>query len=293
MKFKLINRELTTVLFSSIITSSTLVALPSQASTFAFSEGIFGISLSQNPLDTFTDARTNTLTISEDSQSSAVAIAEAQATLVSGLPSDELTCNFNSLTISIPLPAGCNISSSLASGEGSSYFGLAQSQAQLVGNFFVESGSTFSFDFLASLFLETFSDNPEFKTANAFGEISFQLFDSMNGVILDSFTITSQLAGFGDSSFLSIFQESENITFDFLDLETDFSGNYQLAQTTILGNYSRFFSNNTYLTLIETKTNQALVQATPEPSSIFAFLFSLGLAQIGLRSKRLKTNKCV
>jgi hypothetical protein len=286
MNFSLIKQEVATVIFSSLITSSALFALPSQAATFAVSEGIFEISLSQNPLDKLTSTNTSVLSISNDPQSSVVALAEADAILATDLSSDKLICNF----LELSLPAGCNISSSLAVGEGPKYFGLAQSTAQLVGNFFIQSGEKFSFDFLASLFLETASDNPKLETASAFGEISFQLYDTNSWTMLDSFTIASQLSGIGGNNFLSISQESENITFDFVDWETDFKGNTKLAQTLIVGNYSRFFSNDINLTLVETKTNQVSVKTTPEPSSVFAFLFILGLARIGLRSKQLKAN---
>lgn len=238
---------------------------PSLAATLASSEATVKISnFSSNPLDVLTLADTDTNTFA--SNGSVTADADAVATFIQN-PS-----------------SAANSSFSITNGDGNDYFGSAKSQAAVIGyNFFVNSGETFSFDFVADLNLKSSIDNPQFEAANAVGSIVLELYDTTNQdnwIVLDSFTILGSLASSGNNDYLS-YDASNNITLsNSSSSDTSFGGNQETAEVSTEGSFSRTFENLTNLTLVEVKTNEASV-SVPEPSTILGLV--LGIIGIGYR----------
>ena len=271
------------VYLTTLIAGSTVVALPTQAATLAVSEGIVAIEFEQTPSEVEVDTDTKTTAVSGSDFSRAIAEANADANF-SGEPSSDISCAFGNLIT----PTDCdssasqagNLSFSLAQGEGGNYFGLAQSEAKVIGNFYLDANEAFSFDFLTSLYLETASDNLNSERARAWGEVSFELYDSNSEALIDSFAISGRLNTLGGNDFLTVSPASEYITFEDT-VDTDFEGNEEFAQAFVEGRYSRAFDSPMQLMLLETKQNKVKVQTTPESRNHFALLI-LGLAGVVL-----------
>ncbi len=231
---------------------------------------------SDNPQDIRTLADTNTVTFA----SSGSVIAQADANAIANFDPNN------------PPKLISNFSFSKTSGEGSSYSGLAQSQAGVIAyNFFVGDGKPFSFDFNAVLGLNTSIDNPQSESASAAGGLSFNLYDSTdsnNLKLLDSLTISGNLITPGDGDYLDS-QVSNNITLTSNLKNISFGGIQEAASASVQGQFSRDFANPTYLSLIEVKANQASV-AVPESSNPLA-LFFFGSIGVGLRVRSKLTRK--
>ncbi|ERT08428.1 PEP-CTERM -sorting domain protein [Lyngbya aestuarii BL J] len=249
-----------------VLTTLTVTASPSIAATFASSDSIaFLYEFSQTPLSVETLADTETFAFA--SQGSVDANADADAIFQQTL-----------------IPYAENYSSAIASGEGKEYLGIANSEAAVIGrNFFIEAGSTFSFDFVSVFDLETSIDNPLGEAAIAEGNISFFLFDDSTENIIDYFTISGKLKTAGDGDFLEV-QQSSNFLIQDFEFQ-DFEGNQEFIYAVYLGQYfSQEFSEDTSLTLVEVKTNSVIVKA-PEPSSFVAF-FIFGVTGMALRKRK-------
>lgn len=276
-----------------IIASSAIAVSPARAATFALSQAEFELTnFSHNPLSVSTSTDTSSLAIQGDPESTAVAAGEASATFCKSPaflcdpPADE--------------PFAFNESISQASGDGGSYLGIAKSSALVSGNFFVEAGEEFSFNFAAFLGLVTSIDKIPGEQAKAKGDISWQLFASSdpneeNWNLVDFFGISAQLVtpnlSFPDLDF-AWFGGSENITFDLDPESVAFYGTAEtdeIVQIAGQGSYSRSFDSNTYLKLVEIKTNQVQVK-TPEPGSLLGLFAVMGFIGIGV-ARKPKTSK--
>ncbi|MDY7020338.1 MAG: hypothetical protein SWJ54_03120 [Cyanobacteriota bacterium] len=168
-------------------------------------------------------------------------------------------------------PVASDSSFAFVEGEGQGYTGTAKTDVSLIGNnFFVEAGSTFSFDFLAELELETFIDNPGGENAIAQSNISFFLFSSENDTLLDFFSISAQIETDEPGDFLSV-QSSSNFTLLLDDSDGEFGENEEFIEAVYIGGFSREFSEDTTLRLVAATTNHASVKA-PEPNSVVAVL---------------------
>lgn len=266
-------------LVTPIVTSSALAPLalsiaasPGMAATLAFSEASFNLdNFSHNPQDVLTLTDTNT-----------VAIA------TSGEVATEADAFADFITNPLP-PSASNSSFSAVNGDGSDYFGLAESEAGVIGyNFLVEGGETFSFDFKAALDLETSIDEPQSEVASAAGDLTLELYDSTNPdkwIPLDSFTLSGALTTPGDDDFLD-YRNSASITFNPSETSFDsaFGGTKEFANASVQGSFSRIFDSETSLTLVEAKNNQAST-AVPEPASTAALLFCLTGLGYKIRNK--------
>lgn len=251
------------LLLTPAIACSMLTASPSQAATFASSQGLFNFTnFSQSPFQVITDTNTQTLAIAESGMVKALADAEA-------------------FFITTP-PLASNSSLSQAFGKNRDYLGIANSQASVIGFFDVDAGKDFSFDFLANLNLFSSIDNPPAENARASGDISFALIDVNNNKILDLFSLAGNVVTEGNNDFVA-YQNSANITLNNPSIISDFGGKQEFAQASIQGSLNRSFSNNTKIALIEVKRNRVRV-AVPEPSTNIALLLSAIV--IGARWKR-------
>ncbi len=250
-----------------VFATLTLSSSPSFAATFASSfSKAFLYNFSHNPLriETITDANTFTFA------SSGSVNADAN--------SDALFIN------QIPFTFATNDSLAQAEGHGQEYVGIANSEAAVIGrHFLIPGGSTFSFDFLSFLQLNTSIENPPGEAAIAEGNISFFLFDDATGNILNSFWISGRLTTDDTQDFFAV-EATEGFKFLTDFSIQDFGGNEESIRAFYAGNFSRYFSENTSLTLVEVKTNYAFVKA-PEPSS-FVALFLFGVTGVALRKSK-------
>ncbi|MBD2101053.1 hypothetical protein [Leptolyngbya sp. FACHB-261] len=247
------------------------ITSPSQAATLASSQGIFKLdnfNQNSNAVRTFTDV--NSLAIAPSGTVDASAQADA---LFSNLPA-----------------LASNTSLSQVTGDGSNYLGLAQSRAQVVGDFLTEAGQSFSFNFAGSLALATSTDNPQSEHARATGSLSLLVFDSTNSAqptLLDFLVISGQLVTFGAGDFLN-FEKSQNITFDLgsPSFQQSFGSKQESAGASVKGSLQRSFASATRLTIVEVNSNQASVKTVPEPSNLLALLF-IGWLAVRIRAKAI------
>ncbi len=251
--------------FLPLISSFVLVPTPSQAVTFARSEGEFNLTnISEKPLGTITITDTNTITIAKDGMVDAFAQAQA--------------------TFQTHPPQASNSSLSEALGEGRDYLGNAQSQAVVIANFAVDANKSFSFDFISNLNLQTSIDNLPAENARATGEEYFTLIDTDNNSVLEFFNIRGNLNTLADDDFIAS-QKSNNVTLNKLLSTSNFGGLQQEATVNVQGSLQRFFANKTNIALVEVKRNQATVQA-PEPSTNLALLWCCSVISFATRAKR-------
>ncbi|MGH8001457.1 MAG: hypothetical protein ACREPR_19060 [Brasilonema sp.] len=255
------------VLFTTpLIASSVLGSAPSQAAAFAYSEGEFNFTnINQTPLAIGTETDTNTIAIGNGGTIDTLAQA---------------TANF----VTRPTPEASNSSLSAALGENKDYLGLAESQAAVIGEFVVDAGTSFSFDFTADFNLETSIDNPPVENAKASGDISFALIDTTNNNILDFFSLTGNLNTLGDDDFLA-YEKSDNVALSNPITTSNFGGNQESATASIQGSVQRSFDNTTNIALVEVKRNQVRVTA-PEPSSSLALLSGCSVIGVVTRARR-------
>jgi hypothetical protein len=251
-----------------IVAAPALSQAPAMAATLAFSEAAFQFdNFSHSAYSVGAATNTNTLALA-GLASSTNATAEA-------------------LAYFLPESAG-NISLSAASGQGSSYLGVAQSLAQIVGNFLVGPGESFGFNFNASLALKSAVDNPQQEMASAAGRTAFFLFGSTDGgpaSLLDSFSVFGKVTTPGNN-FLD-WQSSDNINYT-SDTSLNYTDTESLALAAFEGWYQRSFDSQIELTLVEFKENQAQVQV-PEPSVRLALPLLLLLMWVGRKVSRKAT----
>ncbi|WP_196526354.1 PEP-CTERM sorting domain-containing protein [Nostoc commune] len=179
-----------------------------------------------------------------------------------------------------------NWSFSQANGQGYGYSGSAKSLAAIIGYDF-PANKEFSFDFSGLFQLETSIDDPLTEAANAYGELSYQLYDSDSSELLDSFNIYGNLSTLGNNDAF-VFEPSRSITFDLnqTSIDKSFGGTQEYASASFKGKYSRTFDKSTRLTLVEFKNNQVKVYTIPEPSTILGSLFSIMLGAASIRKRK-------
>ena len=184
-----------------------------------------------------------------------------------------------------------NLSQSKVIGSGNNYFGLAQSEAAVIGDFSIKAKETFSFTVETILHLLTSVSNPQSERASAKGSISFALIDTVSNLLLESFQF-----GIGVHSFKAPeVSLSYNLAGSFNPTQINFAflaqGNTTSLSLYTSGVYSRTFDSTTNLRLVEVKKNMAVAQAqavpeaepVPEPTTI------LGTAMFfGFLTKRRK-----
>lgn len=261
------------LLFAVPVTAiSTIGTLPSQAVTFALSGAqteVMNFSVTPSSVNTTTD--TDTFVISVGSGSAvAEALADAEFTL----------------------EEGDNFSLSQATGDGSNYLAIANSEASLIGRFLLNAQDVFSFDFISELVLETFVENPKTETATAFGEIQFQIIDNSTQTLIDTFGLFGQSFAPSSTGFPNFQPFATGSLSTSLEVESRSDDNSQFLAALLSGTYSRQFDNAADISLFEIKTNQAAVQQVPVPSAalgILAFSFCmLGCTQTKRKQEKLQ-----
>ena len=276
------------LLLVTLIATSTFLPSPSQAATFASSQGelnftnfsepfsIIGI---QNQAETFSFANGGSV--------------NAQ--------------NSNAVTNSTDEPPSASTSAlSQASGDSKDYLGTATTQAKIVGNFDVDPYKLFSFDFSSALDLQTAIDTPPVENAKASSNIYFELFDTtdipepsledfVSGLLsnttnsiqknpLDFFSLTGNLNTLGNDNFITN-QKSQNVTLTSEDPQFSFGGNEEFATDFVKGSLQRSFDRKANLTLVALRSTEARVTA-PEPSTNLALVLFFGLLAVATKGKR-------
>jgi hypothetical protein len=279
------------LLMASVTSGVLAIATPSQAASLAFSESLLEVVFNQEFIGSETDTDADTVVIAEDGEVIADAFADA---IIFNDAADADACLFD-----LGAPGACNVAFSEVTGDdGNNYFGTGESTAEVIGDFFVASGNNFSFDFIASLLLETEIDRPNVESAQATGEVSFAIFGGSQAnslSLLDTFTLAGQLSTLGEDDSLTEPQISSTFAFDTF-FDTSFGGQNEFVDALVEGSYRRTFDSDTYLQLVEVKTSSACVttaasgkdctQSVPEPTSMLALLAPLlGLAGISLKKR--------
>lgn len=290
MKTKLTIAQNLLSIATPILASSVFAASPSMAATFAAAEAnVFIENFSQTPLDANVSTNTNTVAITpmgsdinsgnpENGMSSSISnAADARAEANAIFFTDEPAFAANSIL-------------SNAFGEGQNFFGLAQSEASVLGRFLLnpepDGTKSFSFDFTTLFDLATSG-----VQSKAIADISFFVLggtdpNHTNQTVFDFFSVSGELKTIGQDNIFSV-EASDNFTLNTflpsgefgLDLEEEF------ANVVARGSYQREFRGPTYLTLVEAKRTEVTVQA-PEPTSILGLLAFGGLLRLTCRSKR-------
>lgn len=255
----------------SLAIASGSTALPAQAATFADSVGEFFFSnFSQAPLGSDSTAFTSSFT----SGSGSLAISDADA-LFTTLPEAQAS-NFvanSAFTADTP-------------GEA-----FAQSESSIIGDFVVEAGETFSFDFSGFIDLFTAVDQPD-ESATAFLETQYSIFQSDigidNGVVVDSFGLLGLLDTPGEDALVT--EATDAITLDTFDV-TEVTGPDLLEELLVVdvaGRYERLFEQDSILTLVEFKIGNAGSQAAqvPDSSNPLFGLFVVGAAVSLIKKQR-------
>ncbi len=261
---------------SPLLASLSINLLPALADTFAFAEvGVFAKNFSHEPQSILTFAKTSTFVSEIDGVVTASAIALA--------------------TFEINPALAQNYSLSTASGNGSYYFGLAQSFSAISGfDFSIQAKQTFSFDFGAFLNLQTSIDTAP-EQAIASGDISFVLFDSTNQddwTVLYLFQLRGNLSSLDNSADYLTVESSASFSYNPQPVlaTTIFADNTKLASAEVNGKYSQYFTTQRNLSLIEFKNTQATV-SVPVPSSLLgAVSFGLFFIYKVAKRKRAKLN---
>lgn len=195
---------------------------------------------------------------------------------------------------------------SLAFGDSRDYKGTAHSQAQIVGNFDVDAGELFSFDFAVKLNLQTAIDNPLIEKAGARGNIYFLLFDTTNispdsikeledsfssidtGKLkynpLEYFKLNGNLNTFGLQDFIN-YQQSTNVKVSQQHLKSNFGGISEIASASVKGSLQHQFKSKANVTLLALRRNQTTV-SIPEPALGIALIFFVLIILFTLFSRR-------
>jgi hypothetical protein len=247
------------LLATPVVTGLTVGIAPSSAAILAGSAAAVSINnFSHKPNDT--DTVTNTYTPTTIANSRSV-ISETTADKVFLSNSHEL------------LPA--NLSHSRVQGDGNNYSGFAHIQAAVIGDFAIEAGETFSFNFQTVLDLLISVDNSQSERGSTSGSISLSLMNTVTNILLDSFQLTSALDSY-HGLYLD-FSASNSFNSTPLNFNSMTEGSAVQSLLSTSGVYSRTFDSATNLRLVEVKNNIAEAEAVPEPSTLLGTAIFLGL----------------
>lgn len=252
-------------------------AQSAQAASIAESSGGFAFNnFSSTPL--FTDSDTDTITLTTGNGSEAIATADAIFEI-------------------FPAAEAVNVLENSAFSAEPISSAFAQSEATIIGDFFVNAGDIFSFDFAGFLNLSTATETPaDFAEASLITQYSIFSQNSNETLTeLDFFGLFGQLSTpTGEDDFE--IDSSEAITLNPFEV-TGIVGPTETAENiavSVSGSYERLFEAATTLTLIELKQASAFSQndgstQVPEHSSPLVWLLGVGGAILLLGGHRQAT----
>jgi hypothetical protein len=246
------------------ITSEPSVS-PTQAATSALSYGDFFL----------TNLSQSFSTVNSNNQADTSAHADGGTATV-----------YNNAVVETDDTVVSTFATSSASGENRDYFGFAETNATIVGNFLINAGNTFSFNFTSALDLETLINaSQNIENVSVLREVSFFLYDtsdipkqtlpdylanllsnpdSIGKKPLVFFSLSASLNTSGNDNFLTS-KKNENVTITSELKDSNFAGSQKFASTFVRGSVKRSFKNQANITLIVFRKGQARV-AAPEPS---------------------------
>jgi hypothetical protein len=265
---------LTKTLFSSAVWigagCASLLALPStaQAVTLAGSETTFQFTnFSIRPFEAGTSTVTNSLAVSADG----VVQAEATAVSIFQLSPDPISAE--------------NFVSNLTFGQGTDYLGVAEGTAALVGNFRLNKGDVFSFDFQGSTQLISAIERPLFESSQAIGGINFSVSvlqpDGGSGIVRDSFSALAVLNTPGQDFF--DYQSTGGIKLTEVAFDKTPEGNQEGLFAFFQGTFRHQHQgeNPVQFQLSEAKFGAAQVSSSPtpipEPLTILGSVLAVGM----------------
>jgi hypothetical protein len=275
------------LLFTPLVATSVLFTSPSQASTFAFSDGELNLTDFNGILSTEFNSDNN-------GETKGITLGKNDFVNLQNIPTVERS---NS-----PPKAFTDVVSSV-SGEGRNYTGFVKSDSEIVGNFNIGAGKTFSFNFSSFLNLGTQIDASPVENAQAQGDIGFSLYDtsdipeqtlpnfltglldnpnSINKSPLSFFSVAGKINTVGND-FLN-YQNSSDITLTETYKEVDLEGNEEMALAEFSGYFQRYFEKQANITLVATRRSQAKVTA-PEPSTSLALVLFSALIAIANKGR--------
>lgn len=277
LKLTLQRRRQWLLIVPSFITTSVLTAIPTNAATLAFSEA-------EIKLNNFSNSGTIEL----------VNQANISGETNGGIFGAQNNASNNSTASPLEVKSSAF---SLAFGENRDYEGTAEAQARVLGNFDIDAGQLFSFDFSATLNLETEIDDPLSEQANARSDISFYLFDAVNipqvnlqdyfkYQPLDYFTLNANVNTFGQDFLNS--QRSSGVSFTNENKQTIFGTNQETASAIIQGKLQRSFTNKTNITLVALRQTKSQVKV-PEHSMLVPLIFLVATIAVGVLPNKAKT----
>ena len=237
---------------------------PAQAASLAeFSGGFSFSNFSSTPL--FTDTDTDTVTLTTGNGSEAIAAADAVFQI-------------------FPTAQAANLISGSASSANPADSASAQSTATVIGDFFINAGDTFSFDFAGFLDLSTVTETPDdFATVSFVTQYS--IFSQSDAGVLNELDF-SGLSGeintpTGTDDF--DFDISDAITVDqfVVDSNVGPTETAESVKASVSGSYERLFKDDTALTLVEfkqasTSSKNKAATEVPEHSSPLVLLLGMG-----------------
>jgi hypothetical protein len=271
--------------FASIVTGSTVAALPSYAATFTFSQASVR-------LDNFNQ-------IAQDV--GAIFDVKGKTISRSGQGAVQAQLGFDGTFSSNPSQvfANSSVQSSIA-GTGIDYLGSAKISSKVFGNFFFATEQEFRFNFTAFLDLRNSIDSIQDEAVSSNGNISILLIDSISQKVFDSFNLSAKLnTDLTEISDFDLFSFTPGKDFDLDAVERlAFSGgNEEIDITLVRGSFQVSLPENTYLTVIAVAENQSCAESSreldicvkvPEPSNRFALISLLGLSGILLLPRIMK-----
>ncbi|MDJ0589531.1 MAG: calcium-binding protein [Pleurocapsa sp. MO_226.B13] len=147
--------------------------------------------------------------------------------------------------------------------EESAFEGSANSDAQVIANFTVEAGETFSFDFSEDLLIETKEiDNPDAEYNQAQLNIGFVLLDTSDLdeiEVLDYADLWAYLVSSEQISDLEVyFSDNFTLSDGYQTIDIDGDNELDFISSTTIGTYQHTFDQDTNLTLL--KVSQSDVQ---------------------------------
>jgi hypothetical protein len=282
------------VLLAAPVLATTVFGVsPSRAATLSFADATLDI----------TNLKTKFSTTESQNQGTTLALANGGTVNVQ---------NSGAVANIIPKPLEIyTAATSIATGENRDYLGTADTTAKVIGNFDVDPGNLFSFNFTSTLDLETAIDHPRTENASASGQLSFFLLDTSNipkqnlsGFLsdllsnpsrsilqnaLDFFSLTGNINTLGNNNLITT-NKSGNVTLFDEDKEFSFGGTQEFATDIVEGSLRRYFANKTNLTLVAFRSTQVRV-AAPEPSNSLALILLLGLVAVANHKTERKTEK--
>ena len=267
---------------TSLISSTILGELPTQAATFAQSETLIRLSdFNLTPQNPDANSQRNAIAFSGSKTSTVAANADGTLALITNQSNETL----------IDLDFDSDVS-----GDGNNYFGVGRTFAFTSSNFLIPEAATFSFGFEVNLFLDNIVDTIDDGSVANFSRVTFSLLDEQDdrflGGLIAVGNLTTNLPSV-DQDFL-VANATPNVGFNGFRTP-NFGSNQESGAISLTGQFSQTFTTATQVRLEVSTLNLSCSQApktdtpctkVPEPHSIFALI--VAVMGLGLVSRKVR-----